>query len=332
MNSLAQAFEKIDLTPALSSTLLALLKSHFIESVETLLIRTAIDPDFIHNIVKMSITREDWECVVHKLSTHSMPIKRDWFILLHHTPLISSGSRSIDKLLGGGFRVGGLTEIFGIASAGKTTLMLQTALHSLLAGNSVLYFGIEGFSYERLIQLQQSVLTQKQSKDSSFGDPHHAQGDLLDRLFVSGQENWKVIWNQIFGIRSFVEKQLSQNAPLRVIIIDSIAALVPSTFEATGKGEIQFHTLTLAFLERFACILQEKALKYSLAILLVNQVRSLNNLTFPAFGIPWAHHIPTRVLILRYEEENTRKVRLAYSTCLGPNECDVKITSSGIVP
>ncbi len=66
---------------------------------------------------------------------------------------IPSGCQSLDKLLGGGFERGCITEIYGAAGSGKTNICLQTAINVARNGGLVVYVDSEGVSMERFSQL-----------------------------------------------------------------------------------------------------------------------------------------------------------------------------------
>lgn len=69
-------------------------------------------------------------------------------------PFYSSGSARLDGLLGGGFRAGTLTELFGRSNSGKSQLAMQAALVAAKGGATVLYVDTEGsFRPERLEQM-----------------------------------------------------------------------------------------------------------------------------------------------------------------------------------
>jgi DNA repair protein RadA len=66
----------------------------------------------------------------------------------------SSGSPGIDRLLGGGFRAGRVTEIFGRSGSGKSLIAAQSALLASKMGRRSLYIDTEGsFRPERLQQV-----------------------------------------------------------------------------------------------------------------------------------------------------------------------------------
>jgi len=63
----------------------------------------------------------------------------------------STGSDPIDKLLGGGYRAGTLTELFGKSNSGKTQLAMQAILVAARDGMKSLYIDTEGaFRPERV--------------------------------------------------------------------------------------------------------------------------------------------------------------------------------------
>jgi DNA repair protein RadA len=69
-------------------------------------------------------------------------------------PYFSSGSKAIDKLLGGGYRAGRLTEVFGRSNAGKSQLAMQAALLAARQGAKTLFLDTEGsFRPERLEEM-----------------------------------------------------------------------------------------------------------------------------------------------------------------------------------
>jgi len=71
--------------------------------------------------------------------------------------LYSSGSDAIDKLLGGGFRAGRLTQLYGRSGSGKTQLAVQTALLAGRSGRKTLFLDCEGsFRPERMEEMAEA--------------------------------------------------------------------------------------------------------------------------------------------------------------------------------
>lgn len=69
-------------------------------------------------------------------------------------PTFSSGSKSMDDLLGGGYRGGTLTMFFGRSNSGKTQLAMQAAMTCAKGGVGALYVDTEGaFRPERVEEM-----------------------------------------------------------------------------------------------------------------------------------------------------------------------------------
>jgi DNA repair protein RadA len=69
----------------------------------------------------------------------------------------TSGSPGIDRVLGGGFRAGRVTEVFGRSSSGKSLLAAQSTLLASKMGRRSLYIDTEGsFRPERLQQVAEA--------------------------------------------------------------------------------------------------------------------------------------------------------------------------------
>jgi DNA repair protein RadB len=66
---------------------------------------------------------------------------------------VPTGSPDFDDLLGGGLERRTITQIYGEAGCGKSTLCLMCAVSVLASGKSVLYVDTEGFSADRFRQI-----------------------------------------------------------------------------------------------------------------------------------------------------------------------------------
>jgi len=72
-------------------------------------------------------------------------------------PFHGTGSAAIDKLLGGGYRAGTLTELYGKSNSGKTQLAMQAALVAARDGMRSLYIDTEGaFRPERVEEIAET--------------------------------------------------------------------------------------------------------------------------------------------------------------------------------
>ncbi len=126
----------------------------------------------------------------------------------------SSGSPSVDALLGGGFPKGALSEIYGPEQAGKSTLALSTARQVIESGGRVLYIDLErGYDL----------------RNARTREWLHKNGiDPLDPNFVvadpeTGEDMYQMIIDAI------------QSGVFQLIVIDSMAAV---TTKSELEGEI----------------------------------------------------------------------------------------------
>ncbi len=70
---------------------------------------------------------------------------------------LTSGSPGMDFLLGGGYRGGAITEVYGASNTGKTQLALQASVMAAARGHSTVYIDTESsFRPERLSEIAQA--------------------------------------------------------------------------------------------------------------------------------------------------------------------------------
>lgn len=67
--------------------------------------------------------------------------------------LLSCGCKPLDELLGGGFEIGIVTQIFGPAGTGKTNICIQLAVECVKQGKRVIFIDTEGLSPARFKQI-----------------------------------------------------------------------------------------------------------------------------------------------------------------------------------
>ena len=155
--------------------------------------------------------------------------------------MLSTGSRKLDELLGGGFAPGVLTQIYGPYATGKTTLAVQTGI---LSGKKVAYVDTEGgFSPERL----------KQMAEARNLDPEEA----LSRFILFTPANFKEQRRIIGSLKKVVDDSFS------LVVVDSITAHYRAEENRMGL---------LTDLSRQLQVLLWIARKRSIPVLVINQV------------------------------------------------------------
>ncbi len=116
--------------------------------------------------------------------------------------MLSTGVKSIDDLLGGGFGEGVLTQVYGAYATGKTTLAIQAGI---LSGKKVAYVDTEGgFSPERLAQIA----------ESRGIDPD----DALQRFVLFTPSDFREQRRVIGSLKKAVTRDFS------LVVVDSITA------------------------------------------------------------------------------------------------------------
>jgi DNA repair protein RadA len=231
---------------------------------------------------------------------------------------ITTGSKSLDDLLGGGVETQSITECFGKFSSGKSQVGFQLAVNvqsSLREEGApaprVLFIDSEStFRPERIAQLAESAGI----------DPDEA----LKNIFVARAENSD---HQIILLEKSEEMIKTEN--IRLIIIDSLTSQFRADYVGRGAlGERQQK------LNKHVHTLQKYADKYNVAIYVTNQVMDnpailFGDPTTPIGGHVLAHAATYRVY-LRKSKESKRIARLIDSPSLPEGEAVFKVTEKGV--
>ena len=157
---------------------------------------------------------------------------------------IPSGSIALDVALGiGGFPRGRISEIFGQESSGKTTLALLTIANAQRLG------GVAAF-----IDAEHAL------------DPNYAKalGVDLDSLYISQPDSGE----QALGIVDI----LSRSNAVDLIVIDSVAALVPQA-ELNGEIGDQYIGLQARLMSQSLRRLASIVSKSRTCVIFINQIR-----------------------------------------------------------
>ena len=159
-------------------------------------------------------------------------------------PVISTGILSLDIILGvGGVPKGRIVEIFGPEASGKTTLALQIVAEAQKAG------GIAGY-----IDAEHAL------------DPQYAEklGVNINELFISQPDDGEQALD--------ICEAMVRSAAVDVIIVDSVAALVPKSEIEGDMGQshmgLQARLMAQALRKLTAFIS-----KYGCIVIFINQLR-----------------------------------------------------------
>lgn len=234
---------------------------------------------------------------------------------------LSFGCKIIDNALGGGIPVQGVTEISGVAGAGKSqvclTLALQAQLSSTFGGlsGSVAYLSCgEGeFPIRRLSQVASFYEIKTKRKQSDFlKNVHIEQCYSVDDIHDS--------------LTSRIPEMI-RNQGIKLLIIDSLAGIIRHDFDTADSEDMRIRT---AFLFSLSQKLKWLADTYNVCVVVVNQATADNfdeiktqKLSIsgnvprdskPALGLAWSHCINTRIILYR----DTNRMRAVTSTMKQP--------------
>jgi len=159
---------------------------------------------------------------------------------------VSTGSHSIDKLIGGGLDMDCITTIFGPAGSGKTNIAMLASVQVALSGKKVIYVDTEGgFSVERLKQLTKKY--------------EHVQKNILFLTPTSFRQQ----------IKAMEKLKKAINSKIGLIVVDTISMLYRLHL---GKDE-DVYDINRALGKQIAS-LTEIARKKKIPVFLTNQVYS----------------------------------------------------------
>lgn len=233
---------------------------------------------------------------------------------------LTTGSKELDKLLGGGIETGSITEMFGEFRTGKTQLchtLCVTCQLSLEHGGGegkALYIDTEGtFRPQRLVSIAEK-----------FGlNPT----DVLDNVAYARA------YNSDHQTKLLIQASaMLAESRFALLVVDSATALYRTDY--SGRGELAARQMHLA---RFLRSLLRIADEFGVAVVITNQVVATvdGGMMFvadpkkPIGGNIMAHASTTR-LSLRKGRGNTRVCKIYDSPCLPENEAMFAINEDGI--
>ena len=287
---------------------------HTVNAVAFATKRKLIEVKGISEMKATKIQSEATKLVPMGFSTASqqLRIRQD---LIH----VSTGSRDLDELLGGGLETGSITELYGEFRTGKTqlchTLCVTCQLPVSQGGGEgkAMYIDTEGcFRPERLQQVAER-----------FGlNPE----DVTDNVAVARAQNSEHQMELLVQASAMMA-----DSRYALIVVDSATALFRTDF--TGRGELAERQQLLA---QFMRQLQRIANEYGVAVVITNQVVSSPDAGVfsgdgvkPIGGNIMAHASTTR-LRLRKGRGDTRICRVVDSPTLPESDASFAITSAGV--
>lgn len=234
--------------------------------------------------------------------------------------LLTTGSKELDRLLGGGIETGSITEIFGEFRTGKTQLCHTLAVTCQLpidmngGEGKCLYIDTEGtFRPERLLAVAERYKL--------------TPNDVLDNVAYARAYNTDHQTQLLIQAAAMMAE-----SRYALLIVDSAMALYRTDY--SGRGELSARQMHLA---RFLRMLLRLADEFGVAVVITNQVvAQVDGAALfaadpkkPVGGNIMAHASTTR-LYLRKGRGETRICKIYDSPCLPEAEAMFAINADGI--
>lgn len=231
---------------------------------------------------------------------------------------LTSGSKELNKLLGGGFETQKVTEAYGKYGSGKSQIAFQLAVNVQLPpekgglDGDCLFIDTENtFSPERVAQIAEAAGL----------DPKKA----LKRIHVARAYNADY---QMALLKKAPE--LIENNKIKLIIVDSLTSKFRTDF--IGRGTLSDRQQKLG---KHVADLHKLAEAYNLVVYVTNQVMENPAMMFgdptTPIGGPTLGHATSFRIYLRKSKDDKRIARLVDSPSLPEGEVVFCVTEDGIV-
>jgi len=231
---------------------------------------------------------------------------------------ISTGCKELDKLMGGGFETGAITEAYGQYGSGKSQIAHTLAVRVQLphekggAEGVAVYIDTEGtFRPERICQMAEALKLDPQAT---------LKGVLVARAFNSDHQMLLV---------EKIDDLIKKGVNVKVVIVDSLTAHFRAEF--IGRGTLADRQQRI---NKHMHSLMKVADKHNLAIYVTNQVMSKPDQFFgdptEAIGGHIVAHNSTYRLYLRRGKKGTRVAKMVDSPNMPEAEAIFEVTEGGL--
>ncbi|MBI2134964.1 DNA repair and recombination protein RadA [Candidatus Woesearchaeota archaeon] len=228
---------------------------------------------------------------------------------------LSTGSKSFDALMGGGFETGAITECFGEYGSGKTQIghILAVNVQKQFPGSVAVYIDTENtFRPERIEQLAKGV-----GLDAT---------EVLKNIKVARAYNSD--HQALLGekVEDLIQKQ---GLDVKLVIVDSLTAHFRA--EYIGRGTLAERQQKI---NRHMRDLAKIAHMNNICVYVTNQVMSKPDMFFgdptTAIGGHIVGHASTFRIYLRKGKKGSRVAKLVDSPNLPESECSFYVETSGL--
>lgn len=225
----------------------------------------------------------------------------------------SSGCSSLDKLLGGGFEAGTITQLYGEAGSGKTNISLQVAIECAKKSKKVIFIDSEGLSPERFVQIAGED-TERAAKRIVIYEP------------LNFEQQASAIKEMEAQIKETETNKKKKDDKIAIILLDS--AILFYRLELVEERSV---SLKRELANQIAHLL-EIARRYNIAVIITNQVYMdvENGKLRPAGGYA-LEHLSKVIVQLEKIGKNKRRATIRKHRSIPEGvSCEFFITDRGI--
>ncbi len=214
---------------------------------------------------------------------------------------LSTGAAGLDTLLGGGIESRMITQFYGEAGSGKSTLCLMAAVEVLRKGAGVVYIDSEGFSIERFSQIA--------------GD---STNEYAKHLYV-------------FEPSTFAEQGLMISECERLIKSGTAGMIVLDSATALYRVEQMDTKDALSMLSRQMMVLLGIAKRYDIPVVITNQVfMDIDHHRLSGLGGTALSHISKAIIRVEKHDGFRRAVVFKHRSQAEGNSWEFVLTGTGV--
>lgn len=213
------------------------------------------------------------------------------------------GCQSLDRLLGGGFESGIITQVYGEAGSGKSNIAQQLSIQAVARGFRVIFIDTEGFSPERFRQIAGEGAQQVAARilifePVSLGQQHSS---IRDASRIAGRDTG-------------------------LVVLDSATSLYRVLLESDDDRAVRRN------LSAQMAALQELARRRRIPVLITNQVYTdIETGRLRPLGGTALEHMCKAIVCLEKASESLRRARLVKHRSLPEGETvEFRLTAKGL--
>jgi DNA repair protein RadA len=232
---------------------------------------------------------------------------------------ISTGSKALDAMFGGGIETGAVTEVYGAYGSGKTSIAHQISVNAQLgidkggANGAVVWVDSEGTLrpefIKKIAEAQEGVDAEKILKDFRGVRAFNSDHQML--------------------LTEKIGDLINEGLNVKLVIVDSLMSHFRSEF--VGRGSLADRQQKL---NKHIHVLLKLATRYNLAVYITNQVMSKPDTFFGdptvAIGGHVLHHASTYRVYLRRGKKGTRVAKLVDAPAMPETEAIFMVCEEGI--